>query len=250
MEKTMEKENCYKIAVLVCGQLREFNIGVKSWGCLFDLNCDFYFSTWNKSSQSKFKWLDTFVNDETYVDKDMITDKITNVSVSVLNEDEYNHIHKVTDKLILHWKNSLKMCIDSNVEYDIIIVTRPDVFLHLPDLINYINNLKENEIRNTSFGDLSNFFEDIFFIGKFNTIKTFIENLKESEITYIHEDLYKHLISLDMNLDSLPSEMKSTEVRPTTNDLYENNIDYDTIMLGKNEFITKYGKPFKNIRLI
>ena len=31
---------------------------------------------------------------------------------------------------------------------------------------------------------------------------------------------------------------------------YENNIDYDTIMLGKNEFITKYGKPFKNIRLI
>ena len=90
----------------------------------------------------------------------------------------------------------------------------------------------------------------LFFIGKFNTIKTFIENLKESEITYIHEDLYKHLISLGMNLDLLPSEMKSTEVRPTTNDLYENNIDYDTIMLGKNEFITKYGKPFKNIRLI
>lgn len=245
MEKIMEKENCYKIAVLVCGQLREFNIGVKSWSCLFDLNCDFYFSTWDKSSQSKIKWLDTFVNDETYVDKDMITDKIPNASVSVLNEDEYNHIHKVTDKLFLHWKNALKMCVNSNIEYDVIIVTRPDGFLHLPDLKNYINNLKENEIRNTSFGDLSNFFEDIFFMGKFNTIKTFIENIKESEITYIHEDLYKYLISLNFFLNSFPFDLKATEVRPVINELYIKNIDYDTVKLSNSEFILKYGEQNK-----
>ena len=242
----MEKENYYKIAVLVCGQLREFNIGVKSWGCLFDLNCDFYFSTWNKSSQSKFKWLDTFVNDETYVNKDMITDKIPNANVSVLDEDEYDYIHKVTDKQILHWKNALKMCVNSNIEYDVIIVTRPDGFLDLPNLVKHINDLKDNEIK-TMINTPPKWFYDIFFMGKSNTIKTFIENIKESEITYIHEDLYKHLISLGMNLDLLPSEMKSTEVRPTTNELYIKNIDYDTIMLGKNEFISKYGKPFKNI---
>ena len=249
MEKIMEKEICNKISVLVCGQLREFNIGVKSWGCLFDLNCDFYFSTWNKSSQSNFKWLETFVNNETHVNKDMIIDKIPNANVSVLDEDEYNHIHKVTEKQILHWKNALKMCVDSGVEYEIIIVTRPDAFLDLPNLNKYINDLKNGEIK-TMFNAPPNWFYDIFFMSNFNTIKTFIESIKESEITYVHEDLYKHLISLGMSLSLLPSEMKSTEVRPTTNDLYENNIDYDTIMLGKNEFITKYGKPFKNIRHI
>lgn len=240
----MEKENCYKIAVLVCGQLREFNIGVKSWDCLFDLNCDFYFSTWDKSSQSKKKWPNYLDNNEIKITKNMVTDTIPNAIVSVLNEEDYGYINKdkITDKQILHWKNTLKICMDSNIKYDVIIVTRPDVFLHLPDLLNYINNLKENEIRNTSFGDLSNFFEDIFFMGKFNTIKTFIENLKESEITYIHEDLYTYLISLNFFLNSFPFDLKATEVRPVINELYIKNIDYDTVKLSNSEFILKYGE--------
>lgn len=242
MEKIMEKENYYKIAVLVCGQLREFNIGVKSWGPLFDLNCDFYFSTWNKSSQSKKKWPNYFDNNEIEITKNMITDIIPSAIVSVLNEEEHKHIYKITDKQILHWKNTLKICMDSNIKYDVIIVTRPDVFIHLPDLKNYINNLKENEIRNTSFGGLSNFFEDVFFMGNFNTIKTFIENLKESEINFVHEDLYTHLISLNLFLNSFPHDLKATEVRPITNELYRNNIDYDTIKLSNSEFILKYGE--------
>ena len=79
-------------------------------------------------------------------------------------------------------------------------------------------------------------------MGNFNTIKTFIENLKESEINFVHEDLYTHLISLNLFLNSFPHDLKATEVRPITNDLYRNNIDYDTIKLSNSEFILKYGE--------
>lgn len=228
-----------KIAVLVCGQFREFNVAVKSWGLFFDLNCDFYFSTWNKSSQSKFKWPTYLNNVESEVTKEMITDKISNAIVSILNEDKYNHIHKITDKQILHWKNALKMCCDSVVEYDVIIVMRPDMFFDFFDLKRYVDNLKNQEIK-TNNSPL-NFFDDTFFMGKFDTIKTFIENVNELKLQSIHEDLFKHLIDLGINLDFLGEEVNLTEVRPSDG-AYKDNVDFASILLSKNEFILKYDK--------
>ena len=231
-----------KIAVLVCGQLREFNIAFKSWGPLLDLNCDFYFSTWNKSSQSNFKWVN-YLNTETEVTESMITDNIPNAHVSVLNEENYLDIKKgdVTSKQILHWKNSLKMCVDSGVKYETIIVTRPDMFFELLNLENFINDLEENRIGNGKNNPL-NFFEDVFFMSKFKTIKRFIENIKEHEINLIHTDLYMHLIHLKMSLKSYYFGIESTEVRPMTNELYLNNITYQTIKLSNKEFILKHSK--------
>jgi hypothetical protein len=242
--KDYKKRNQYKSAVVVCGQLREFNIGVKSWDPLFDLNCDFYFSTWNKSSQSNFKWNDNFINDEKIINKQMIVDLIPKASVLILDEEDYTHINKdkITDKQILHWKNALKMCVDSGVDYEIIIVTRPDAFLDLPNFKKYVDDLKDKEIK-TMNNTPSNWFYDIFFMGNFNTIKTFIEGIKESEITYVHEDLYKHLISLGLSLTFFDNEMKSVEIRPTENGFFEKNIDYNTIVKSNNDFILKYGKP-------
>ena len=242
-----------KIAVLVCGQLREFNIAFTSWSPLLDLNCDFYFSTWNKSSQSKKKWVN-YLNIETEVTKNMITESIPNAIVSILNEDEYDHFnhfkkYKITDKQILHWKNSLNMCLDSGIEYDVVIVTRPDVFFELFDLENFINDLKENRI-GVNKNRPPNFFEDIFFMGKFKTIKRFIENIKEHEITDVHTDLYKHLIHLNMSFKSYYFGIESTEVRPITNELYLNNISYETIKLNNEEFIIKYHKKINHDKRI
>jgi hypothetical protein len=237
-----------KIAVLVCGQLREFNIAVKSWNGLFDLNCDFYFSTWDKSSQSDFKWVN-YLNPVTEVTKNMITDKIPNAHVSVLNEDKYNNInkYKITDKQILHWKNALKMCVDSGVKYDVIIVTRPDAFVQLPDLENHIDNLKECEIRNTGDENIPKFFEDILFMGKFNTMKIFIENINESKIFKIHEDIYRHITYLNFYLNPFPPKLMATEVRPITNELYRQNINYNNIKKSNEDFIIKYDKTIKKL---
>ena len=173
----------------------------------------------------------------------MITDNIPNAHVSVLNEENYIDIKKgdVTSKQILHWKNSLKMCVDSGVKYGTIIVTRPDMFFELLNLENFINNLEENRIGNNKNNPL-NFFEDVFFMSKFKTIKRFIENIKEHEINLIHTDLYKHLIHLNMTLKSYYFGIESTEVRPMTNELYLNNITYQTIKLSNKEFILKHSK--------
>ena len=40
-----------KIAVIVYGMYREFDIAVKSWNFIDDSDFDFYFSTWSKSIQ-------------------------------------------------------------------------------------------------------------------------------------------------------------------------------------------------------
>ena len=141
------------------------------------------------------------------------------------------------------------MCLDSGIEYDVVIVTRPDVFFELFDLENFINDLKENRI-GVNKNRPPNFFEDIFFMGKFKTIKRFIENIKEHEITDVHTDLYKHLIHLNMSFKSYYFGIESTEVRPITNELYLNNISYETIKLNNEEFIIKYHKKINHDKRI
>ena len=41
------------LAVLVTGMYREFQISIDSWDFINAFDCDFYFSTWDKSIQKK-----------------------------------------------------------------------------------------------------------------------------------------------------------------------------------------------------
>lgn len=42
-----------KLGVLVTGMFRELDTSIKSWKFKDEIECDFYFSTWNISKQKK-----------------------------------------------------------------------------------------------------------------------------------------------------------------------------------------------------
>ena len=88
-----------KVAVLIYGMCREFDIAVKSWGVLNNFDCDFYFSTWNKSRQ---------INEnlgyrrEFNVDKNMILQHYPNATIDILDEINYIGLSN-SEKMIFHF---------------------------------------------------------------------------------------------------------------------------------------------------
>jgi len=76
-----------KTAVLVSGMYREFDIAVKSWKFLNDLDCDVYFSTWKKSVQSSTV-LDIHIDED--VTEDMILKHIPNAKIKIYDVNDYD----------------------------------------------------------------------------------------------------------------------------------------------------------------
>jgi hypothetical protein len=104
-----------KIAVIVYGMYREFDIAVKSWKFIGDSDFDFYFSTWSKSIQ-KCEPLGYDLNED--VTSEMISKHIPNAVIDIVNEDnvefDFNGLGLGlinSTKMIYHWKNGLKLIV-------------------------------------------------------------------------------------------------------------------------------------------
>jgi hypothetical protein len=201
-----------KVAVFVYGMYREFDVAVKSWDFLFKMDCDFYFSTWSKSTILHYP-TNTFI--EKPVTMEMITNHIPNAKVELLDENSYmidnkNGYENVNNKLvnsekmIHHWKNCLKMCKNSGIKYDQIILMRPDGYflLKFP-----YENLKKFNRDNVLYGkgpgvqidyDLTHVIDDVFFIGSESTISRFIETtpskLNKISGNGIHNELSESIL--------------------------------------------------------
>ena len=76
-----------KTAVLVSGMCRQFDIAVKSWKFLNDLDCDVYFSTWKKSVQSS-KVLNMYIEED--ITEDMILEHIPNAKVKIYDVNNFD----------------------------------------------------------------------------------------------------------------------------------------------------------------
>ena len=75
-----------KVAVFVYGEYRDFDILVKTWDFLKDLDCDVYMSTWDYSYQENHI-LGYFV--EKQVTENMILDYVPNAKFKIINEKEH-----------------------------------------------------------------------------------------------------------------------------------------------------------------
>lgn len=184
-----------KLAVLVYGMYREFDIAVKSWNFLNNMDSEVYFSTWNKSIQ-KNKRLGITVDEE--VTEERIKKHIPKAVVSIQSEDNFMGLSN-PQKLIYHWKNCLKMVKDSGNEYDLIMLTRPDSYKDIGEPHQRLFKCnKPNTIyglEKIMFNNNKPFIQDIFFIGNFDVMDNLIETIP-STTTSIHEDLSKHILEL------------------------------------------------------
>lgn len=221
-----------KIAVLVYGMYREFDIAFKSWDFIDKFNCDVYISTWSKSKQINNR-LGIFI-DET-VDEQRILNKIPNAIISIKDDTFQNLTNH--EKIIFHWKTALQLIVNSNIYYDFLIITRPD---------NYINfNVTLDELKKLSNTDKiyglepirtvndSLFLQDIFFIGNFLLIKKLIDNLPQkldlSEFNgEIHHHLAKHVLLNNLDVDVIDN-VNAITVRANCRNLSNDEMNINNI---------------------
>jgi hypothetical protein len=227
-----------KTAVLVSGMYREFDIAVKSWKFLNDLDCDVYFSTWRKSIQSS-KVLDIHLEED--VTEDMILKHIPNAKIKIYDVNDFDFSGDVeyhNNKHLFLLKSSLNMIKESGVEYDMLIMTRPDNY----SFYNYVPDYYKKFIREDALFGLTPiyitgkpsmeqyFLLDYFFMGHFKTLYNVIDNLPTDMIGNIHTEFAKSVMKLDYYVVQLP-EFDLKLIRPNVRDLKTEDITNETIQL-------------------
>jgi len=215
-----------KTAVLVYGEYREFDNVVHSWKILDRLNCDFYFSTWNKSKQNNNK---LGIKREFDVTPDMILKHYPDAVIDILNKEDITELDDMwgnSVKIYYHWKNCLKLLKDSKKKYDFIVIIRPDLFLTLNK--NYtlfpVKLLSKIYKKNSLFmgGDIitNTMVDDVFIIGSYDVLEKLI-NSSNDFIPDIHMALFDYVNSSKIEFIHRDIFIKTDIVRP--------NVFYNTI---------------------
>lgn len=218
-----------KIAVLVYGQYRMFDIAVKTWDFRFHLDCDFYFTTWKKTIYDS----ERYEHKKYHVDvtEDMFQKHIPDSKVCILNEsdffDETTITYKTPVKMIFHMKNGLKMINDSGKKYDYLMTIRPDIYLDIRcDL--YTKNKKDRIYGLTTMFDVNGEYDanDMFFFGDFNVLSKVIRTMP-NYITCPHKSIPTNIDNLGLFLE--PLDMNATTVRPSTIDIPESERNFKSL---------------------
>jgi hypothetical protein len=190
---------------------REFQKAVKTWDFVNHIDCDFYISTFDYTDnvyQVRYKRF-TIEDRKIPVTKEMIIDYLPNANVIISNDNLGYVTYKEEDMRIrnnarrkyFHWKNCLKICNQSNVQYDIIILLR--LYLKVKLKIPYNEfNVTDDSLYSTS-EIIDNRIIDLLFYGKYNTISKMIDNIPDDTIMDPHTDFVRYLIDMDINIKKI-----------------------------------------------
>lgn len=189
-----------KCAVLIYGMYREFDNCITKW---IDIEkyyeCDYYFSTWNKSKQN---YLNSDLFKEFDVTPNMITDYLPNCVYNILDDDLIFPIkppYPNSNLLFFHWKNVYKLMIDSGKNYDMVMLIRSDSVLALNEGNNVDINQWINEHPNDLFGKHMKLLppkpyklisDDVIFMGSMDVMSKWINRIPD--VTNINEIIHSH----------------------------------------------------------
>jgi hypothetical protein len=169
------------IAVIVSGEYREFDLAHVSWPFVNWPTVDFYFSTWNTTTE---------VNDRLGINiKEEVTiDRIAKHGLNIIsyaidnpNENLFNQ-----QKMIERWHKGLELLSNSNFKYDSVILIRPDLFLDFDTNLFYefVTNIEEDCIYVLGDSESTNSVQDQLILGTPKAI------LKLTELQYPKDLLY------------------------------------------------------------
>jgi hypothetical protein len=240
-----------KTAVLVSGMCRQFDIAVKSWKFLNDLDCDVYFSTWKKSVQTS-KVLDFHIEED--ITEDMILQHIPNAKIKIYDVNDFNFSGDTgynNDKHLFLMKSSLSMIKESGVDYEMLILTRPDNYSSYNySLSSYSKLIQEDVIYGLTpiyiTGKPSKeeyFLMEYYLMGHFKTLFNVIDNLPTNMPGGIHTEFARTVIKLDYYVVQLP-EFDTKLVRPNVRELKTEEITNNAIQAkfmewGQNQGFTR-----------
>lgn len=205
-----------KCAILIYGMYREFNNCITKWIDIENYyDCDYYFSTWNKSKQ---KYSNSNLIKEFDVTSDMITNYLPNCIYDILDEDVIFPIkpqYPSSNKLLFHWKNVYELMKKSEKKYDIIILLRSDSVLFINNLIdinidmwieNHPDDLFGKDIKLISINPYKFISHDTMFMGSMSVMDKWI-NMIPPDIKNPSLKIHSHfwLAETFISLNLLPN---------------------------------------------
>jgi hypothetical protein len=125
-----------RIAILLSGEYRKFDVTRKTMPFLDSPGIDIYFSTWDKTEYLSPKI--NFSRTEHVSAEKIITDLGRAATIRIDFHESFKEV-KYNSKMINRWKAGFELIISSGIEYDYIIIMRPDIFftpIPTPELIN------------------------------------------------------------------------------------------------------------------
>jgi hypothetical protein len=226
-----------RLAILVCGEYREFELAHRSWDFLTKTDNDVFFSTWDKSIQEN-KGLDIRVEEN--ISEEKIKQFLPNAFISIVDSGVNKSLPNNTHRMHYHWKNALSML--NNRDYTHIILIRPDIFYqnHREDYINYDQQIQSNVLyggeRITLVGNNVFGVDDTFFLGSFDTMTEFINDLPIE--TEMHHGLAQYIINKGWFVNQL--SMGTSIVRGNCRGL--NELDMNVVGQKRHEWYVAYHK--------
>jgi len=238
-----------KIAVLIGGEYRYLDVAIESWKGIINYGCDFYVSTWD-TTKPKDKY--GILQNNIPITKNMITDLIPTAIVSLLDNTERELLHNIslhnTIKQLYHWKNLIKIMDDTF--YDILIVTRPDIFLN-NSLFNFnilFDAIDNDKLYSTTFIPSrkvkefnNNVFNDCFFLGYQNVVKKFINkiDIENKDAHKTHTYLRDVCQSIGIGVQSITNNFAAESnlfaiVRPTIDDVHPSHYNFEGVKTAHN----------------
>lgn len=232
-----------RLAILVCGEYREFETAHRSWDFLTKTDNDVFFSTWNKSVQEN-KGLEIYIEED--ITEEKIKSFLPNALISIVDNTIGESLKNNTYRMHYHWKNALSMLKESNNTYTHVLIIRPDIFYqnHREEYVNYDQQIQPNVLyggeRITLVGNNVFGVDDTFFLGTFKTISEFIDDLPIE--TEMHHGLAQYIINKGWYVNQL--QMGTSIVRGNCRNSKE--LDMNTVGQKRHEWYVAYHRHKDN----
>jgi D-beta-D-heptose 7-phosphate kinase/D-beta-D-heptose 1-phosphate adenosyltransferase len=229
-EDWMKNWKQQNIAILTYGEYRTADTAVSTWNILESQhNIDVYVHTQNKSD-------DTEISKE---DIENLFHKVNNCNIYLEDRDAYSYDKEPRD-IHLNFRSYrflFKKLLESNKEYDFIIVNRLDSTLYIHDIEEFLQSYDSNTLftlnKNITFENP--FIQDHFFMGDSDVVSSFLENLPPPEnLRGSHEDFGRYILSTKYKNEQLDKlicfHLRPNQINYIKNvnfsGLYEDNKNY------------------------
>lgn len=165
-----------KIAVLISGEYRKFDITRKTMAFLDNPDIDVYFSTWDKTIYSSPK---INLHEEQLITEDRILKDLGRQATVRIDKHDSFVEKKYNSKMINRWRTGFSLIEQSGINYDYVAIIRPDIFFTKVPTPEFINLERyENSIGFSWATSLDKeLLPDVLFISTFNNIKKLMMSL-------------------------------------------------------------------------
>lgn len=163
-----------KIAVIISGEYRKFDITRAKMKFLDDPTIDVYVSTWDKTIYSSKK---INLRHEEYVTQEKILNDLGRPATIIISKSESFVEPKYNSRMINRWLAGFNAVKNSKVDYDYVVILRTDLFYAEPKVISELEKYKDAlGLVWASSLHLSKL-PDVFFISSYSIIDKLFANL-------------------------------------------------------------------------